>query len=137
MPRTIPQADAIFEQGIKLDHVIEINVDDEELVKRLTGRRVHATSGRTYHLIYSPPKVDEQDDITGEPLTQRKDDTEDTVRHRLSVYHNQTKPLISYYSKWAVSEPESAPCYNQINGVGSVEQIRDTLFSILDKQKVS
>ncbi len=130
-PRTIPQADALKEAGVKVDHVVEIDVADEEIVKRMSGRRVHPGSGRTYHLVFNPPKISGKDDVTGEKLVQRVDDNEETVRDRLKVYHEQTAPLISYYKAWAAADPEAAPEYNYIAGVGSVEDIRDSIFASL------
>lgn len=130
-PRTIPQAEALKEQGITIDHVIEIDVDDDEIIKRMSGRRVHLASGRTYHVIYNPPKVEGKDDETGEDLIQRDDDQEETVRKRLQVYHEQTEPLIAFYSDWAASGEKGAPAYSRIEGIGSVEDIRDKIFSAL------
>ena len=130
-PRTIPQADAMKGAGVMLDYVIEIDVDDAEIVKRLSGRRVHPASGRTYHLIFNPPKVAGKDDVTGEELVQRADDKEDTVKKRLEVYHSQTKPLVAYYSNWAKSGVPGAPKYLKVAGVGSLEAIRDRIFAAL------
>ena len=130
-PRTIPQADAMKSAGVILDNVIEIDVDDAEIVKRLSGRRVHPASGRTYHLIFNPPKVAGKDDLTGEDLVQRADDTEETVKKRLEVYHSQTKPLVAYYSIWAKSGMPGAPKYEKVAGVGSMESIRDRIFASL------
>lgn len=130
-PRTIPQADAMKEAGIKIDYVVEIAVDDEEIVKRMSGRRAHLASGRTYHVIYNPPKVEGKDDVTGEDLIQRDDDKEETVRKRLEVYHAQTEPLIDYYSKWANQGDANAPKYVRIEGIGQVDQIRDAIFKAL------
>ena len=130
-PRTIPQADAMKSAGVILDYVIEIDVDDAEIVKRLSGRRVHPASGRTYHLIFNPPKVAGKDDLTGEDLVQRADDTEETVKKRLEVYHSQTKPLVAYYSIWAKSGMPGAPKYEKVAGVGSMEAIRDRIFASL------
>lgn len=130
-PRTIPQADAMKSAGVMLDHVVEIDVDDAEIVKRLSGRRVHPASGRTYHLIFNPPKVAGKDDLTGEDLVQRADDTEATVKKRLEVYHSQTKPLVAYYSNWANSGVPGAPKYVKVAGVGSMESIRDRIFAAL------
>ncbi len=130
-PRTIPQADAMKSAGVMLDHVVEIDVDDAEIVKRLSGRRVHPASGRTYHLIFNPPKVAGKDDLTGEDLVQRADDTEATVKKRLEVYHSQTKPLVAYYSNWANSGVPGAPKYTKVAGVGSMESIRDRIFAAL------
>ncbi len=128
-PRTIPQAEALKDAGVKLDHVVEISVDDEEIVQRISGRRVHADSGRVYHLIYSPPKVVGKDDVTGEDLVQRVDDTEATVRNRLKVYHDQTKPLVSFYQKIAAAD--GTPKYSYIEGVGSVEDITAKVLAAL------
>jgi adenylate kinase len=130
-PRTIPQADAMKSAGVMLDYVIEIDVDDAEIVKRLSGRRVHPASGRTYHLIFNPPKVAGKDDLSGDELVQRVDDQEDTVRKRLEVYHSQTKPLVAYYSRWAKSGVPDAPKYVKVAGVGSMESIRDRIFIAL------
>ena len=128
-PRTIPQAEALKAAGVKLDHVVEIAVDDEEIVSRMSGRRVHPASGRVYHTEHNPPKVEGQDDITGEELIQRKDDVEETVRHRLGVYHSQTKPLVDFYQKLAAEE--GTPKYSCIAGVGSVEEITAKVFAAL------
>ncbi len=131
-PRTIPQADALKAQGIDIDAVVEIDVDDDEIIKRMSGRRVHLASGRTYHVVFNPPRVEGKDDETGEDLIQRDDDREETVRKRLDVYHEQTEPLIAYYSEWAKSGTDNAPAYHRIAGTGSVEAIRDAIFSALD-----
>ena len=130
-PRTIPQADAMKAAGVPLDAVVDINVPDEEIIKRMSGRRVHLASGRTYHLIFNPPKVEGKDDVTGEPLIQRDDDREETVRKRLEVYHDQTEPLIGYYKNWKASGAPGAPKYVRIEGVGKVDEIRDGIFSAL------
>ncbi|NVD34606.1 adenylate kinase [Marinobacter lutaoensis] len=130
-PRTIPQAEALKDQGIAIDYVVEIAVDDEEIVNRLSGRRVHEGSGRIYHVKYDPPKVAGKDDETGEPLVQREDDKEETVRKRLQVYHEQTAPLIDFYRDWASREPEAAPTYVRVEGVGSLDSIRDRILSQL------
>ncbi|MBP6367743.1 MAG: adenylate kinase [Nitrosomonas sp.] len=130
-PRTIPQADAMKAAGVPIDFVVEIDVADAEIVKRMSGRRVHTASGRTYHIDFNPPKVDGKDDVTGESLIQRDDDKEETVRKRLEVYHEQTEPLIDYYSKWSVSGGNGAPRYTKIAGVGTVEEIRDQIFAAL------
>ncbi|MCL7928468.1 adenylate kinase [Halomonas llamarensis] len=122
-PRTIPQADAMKEAGVKLDHVLEIAVPDEEIVNRLAGRRVHPASGRVYHVEHNPPKEPGKDDVTGEPLIQRDDDQESTVRNRLAVYHEQTAPLVDYYQQWAKEDPSAAPQYHRVEGVGSVDDI--------------
>jgi adenylate kinase len=132
-PRTLAQADALKDKGVKIDAVVEIDVDDDEIIRRMSGRRVHLASGRTYHVVFNPPKEEGKDDETGEPLIQRDDDQEETVRERLSVYHDQTEPLIDYYSKWAASGEADAPKYVRINGIGKVEEIRDAIFAGLDK----
>ncbi|HEY3699760.1 MAG TPA: adenylate kinase [Spongiibacteraceae bacterium] len=129
-PRTIPQADALTDSMIVLDHVVEIAVDDEEIVKRISGRWVHEASGRVYHIINNPPQRPGLDDVTGEPLMQRVDDKEETVRKRLQVYHEQTQPLVAYYEKGA--NCPMAPRVHRIQGIGSVEQIRDKIFAVLD-----
>ena len=132
-PRTLPQADAMKAAGVAIDAVVEIDVPDEEIIKRMSGRRAHLASGRTYHVIYNPPKVEGKDDITGEPLVQRDDDKEETVRKRLDVYHSQTEPLVEYYKKWADSGEAGAPKHVRILGVGKVDEIREQIFSALDK----
>lgn len=131
-PRTIPQAEALKNNGIKIDSVVEISVDDEEIIGRLSGRRVHEASGRIYHIKYNAPKVDCKDDETGEPLIQREDDTEATVRKRLDVYHAQTAPLIEYYQGWAKDDAENAPGYVAVAGVGTVDEIREKVFAGLE-----
>ena len=130
-PRTLAQAEALKTDGVPIDCVIEIDVADEEIIKRMSGRRVHLASGRTYHVIFNPPKVDGKDDETGEDLIQREDDQEATVRERLRVYHEQTKPLINYYSSWASKGDSEAPKYVKVDGIGKVEEIRDQIFSAL------
>lgn len=127
-PRTIPQAEALKSEGIELDYVVEIDVDDDEIIKRMSGRRVHPGSGRTYHVVFNPPKEEGKDDVTGEPLIQRDDDQEETVRKRLDIYHSQTKPLVDFYSGWVESGEAAAPKYVKIPGVGGVEDIRDAIF---------
>lgn len=127
-PRTLAQADALKAERISLDAVVEIDVDDEVIVQRMSGRRVHPASGRTYHIKHNPPKVENTDDETGEPLVQREDDVEETVRYRLSVYHKQTSPLKAYYSSWAKTGDIDAPRYVKVFGRGPVESIRDTIF---------
>jgi len=122
-PRTIPQAEAMKDAGVKLDLVLEIDVPDEAIIERMSGRRVHAASGRTYHVKYNPPKADGKDDVTGEDLIQRQDDEEATVRKRLQVYQDQTRPLVDYYSRWAASGDSQAPRYARISGLGTVEEI--------------
>jgi adenylate kinase len=131
-PRTIPQAEAMKDAGVKLDHVVEIAVDDADIIERMSGRWVHPASGRTYHLRFNPPKVPGKDDITGEDLIQREDDKEETVRKRLDVYHQQTEPLIAYYSNWAASGDAAAPKYVKIPGTGKVEEVRDRIFAALE-----
>jgi adenylate kinase len=130
-PRTIPQADAMKNAGIKLDYVVEIAVDDGEIIERMSGRRVHLPSGRSYHVKFNPPKVAGKDDVTGEDLIQRDDDKEATVKTRLDVYHEQTEPLVSYYGNWAKSGDTNAPKYVKILGVGKVEDIRGKIFAAL------
>lgn len=131
-PRTIPQADALKEGGVEVDAVVEISVDDSEIIRRMGGRRVHLASGRTYHVVFNPPKEEGKDDQTGEPLIQRDDDQEDTVRARLNVYHEQTEPLISYYTNYANSGTDNAPTYVKVNGIGGVDEIRDRIFDGLN-----
>jgi len=134
-PRTIPQADAMKEAGVPIDAVVDIDVPDGEIIKRMSGRRAHLASGRTYHVVFNPPKEEGKDDLTGEPLVQRDDDKEETVRKRLEVYHDQTEPLIGYYRKWEGSGEAGAPKYIKIQGVGGVDQIRDQIFTSLDSMK--
>jgi adenylate kinase len=122
-PRTIPQADAMKDAGVKLDYVLEIDVPDAAIIERMSGRRVHVASGRTYHLKHNPPKVDMKDDVTGEDLIQREDDQEETVKKRLAVYQAQTRPLVDYYSQWAATGDANAPKYRKISGLGSVDEI--------------
>jgi adenylate kinase len=128
-PRTIPQADAMKDAGVPIDYVVEIAVDDAEIVKRMAGRRVHLASGRTYHIMYNPPKVEGKDDATGEDLIQRDDDQEEVVKQRLKVYHEMTEPLVAYYLKAA--EADNAAKYVRIEGIGKVEEIRDSIFKAL------
>ena len=130
-PRTLPQADALKVNGVVLDYVLEIDVPDSAIIERMSGRRVHVASGRTYHLRFNPPKVAGKDDATGEDLVQRKDDEEATVRNRLSVYHQQTEPLVGYYKAWGGTGDPRAPKYHRVDGIGSVEQVRDRVFGIL------
>jgi adenylate kinase len=130
-PRTIPQAEALRTQGVDLDLVLEIDVPDEEIIKRMSGRRVHTASGRTYHVVFNPPKVAGKDDVTGEDLIQRDDDREETVRKRLGVYHSQTKPLVEFYSKWAATGDARAPKYRKVNGVGALDSIRAAVLDAL------
>lgn len=131
-PRTIPQAEALRTAGITLDAVVEIDVSDEEILKRLTGRRTHLASGRVYHVLYNPSKIADCDDVTGEPLIQREDDKEETVKKRLKVYHDQTEPLIAYYNEWHHTGDTKAPKYYKISGLGSVQTIKERLFSALE-----
>jgi adenylate kinase len=130
-PRTIAQADAMKDSGVNIDYVLEIDVPDELILERMTGRRSHPGSGRVYHVKFNPPKAEGKDDVTGEPLVQRDDDTEETVKKRLAVYHNQTEVLLDYYNKWAESGLPGAPKYRKISGVGPVEQVRDAAFAAL------
>lgn len=130
-PRTIPQADALKDAGVKIDYVVEIDVADEEIVQRMSGRRVHEASGRSYHLVYNPPKVAGKDDVTGEELIQRADDTEETVRKRLGVYHEQTAPLIGYYQEWLKADAVNAPKFVKVNGVGDLNEIKQNLLTAL------
>jgi len=130
-PRTIPQADALKDAAVRLDYVIEIAVPEENIIERMSGRRVHVASGRTYHIKFNPPKREGLDDETGEPLIQRDDDREETVRHRLSVYREQTRPLVDYYANWARSGDPAAPRYAQVSGLGAVDEIRKRIFDIL------
>jgi adenylate kinase len=130
-PRTIVQADAMKTAGVRLDLVLEIDVPDEPIIERMSGRRVHMASGRTYHLKFNPPKVEGKDDVTGEDLIQRADDEEATVRNRLTVYKNQTRPLIEYYAKWAASGDAEAPRYRKIQGTGSVDEITSRALAAL------
>ncbi|HYN62095.1 MAG TPA: adenylate kinase [Rubrivivax sp.] len=130
-PRTIPQAEAMKAAGVKLDAVLEIDVPEADIIERMSGRRAHLPSGRTYHLKFNPPKVPGQDDVTGEELVQRADDAEDTVRNRLQVYQSQTRPLVEYYSRWAASGDAQAPRYRRISGSGTVEEITARAFSAL------
>lgn len=130
-PRTIAQAEALRKAGIDIDFVIEIEVDEEEILRRMSGRRIHPASGRTYHVEFNPPKVPDRDDVTGEPLIQRPDDSEETVRKRIETYHQQTKPLVNYYLNWAASGDPRAPHYVNIYGRGPVEHIRDKILAAL------
>jgi adenylate kinase len=130
-PRTIPQADAMKAAGVRLDAVLEIDVPDAAIIERMGGRRAHLPSGRTYHVTYNPPKVEGKDDVTGEPLIQRDDDKEETVRKRLEVYHEQTRPLVDYYSKWAATGDAQAPRYARIDGTGGVDEITARAFAAL------
>ena len=129
-PRTIPQADALKSANVALDFVLEIDVPEQEIIERMSGRRVHPASGRSYHVKFNPPKSEGIDDVTGEPLVQRDDDKEETVRHRLSVYREQTRPLVDYYAQWADSDPGAAR-YRKINGVGDLKDIRQRILDAL------
>jgi adenylate kinase len=129
-PRTLPQADALKDAGVKLDYVVEIEVPEEDIIERMSGRRVHPASGRSYHVRFNPPKTEGKDDVTGEPLVQRDDDREETVRRRLAIYREQTRPLVDYYAGWAKTDAQ-APRYRKISGVGAVEEIRARLFAAL------
>jgi adenylate kinase len=130
-PRTIPQAEAMKEAGVGIDYVVEIDVPDEAIVERMSGRRSHPASGRTYHVKFNPPKVAGKDDVTGEDLVQREDDLEATVKKRLEVYHSQTKPLVQYYTDWANSGKQFAPKHVFVNGLGEMNVIRDNIFAAL------
>jgi adenylate kinase len=130
-PRTIPQADAMKTARVPIEYVLEIDVPDEEIITRMSGRRVHPASGRTYHVKFNPPRAAGRDDLTGEPLVQRDDDLEETVRKRLEVYRAQTRPLVDYYGKWAASGDARAPKYRRISGTGGVEEIRDRALAAL------
>ena len=130
-PRTIPQAEAMKAAQVPIEHVVELTVSDATIIERMSGRRVHPPSGRSYHLRFNPPKSDMQDDLTGEALVQRDDDREDTVKKRLAVYHRQTEPLVSYYEKWAATGDARAPRYHRIEGLGKVEEVRERIFAAL------
>ena len=130
-PRTIPQAEAMKAAGVRLDYVLEIDVPFEAIIERMSGRRFHAASGRTYHLSFNPPKIEGLDDLTGEPLVQRDDDKETTVKKRLDVYSAQTRPLVNYYEDWAKAEPATAPKYGKISGIGGVDEITQRAFAAL------
>jgi adenylate kinase len=132
-PRTIAQADALKAENIKIDAVVELQVEDEEIVGRMSGRRVHPGSGRVYHVRYNPPKVEGKDDVTGEPLVQRDDDQEETVRKRLQVYHEQTRPLVDYYSSWARTGDPDAPRYIVIDGQGPVDEVKQRIMKALNR----
>jgi len=131
-PRTIPQADAMKSAGVKLDYVLEIDVPFDAIIERMSGRRAHVSSGRTYHIKFNPPKTQGLDDVTGEPLIQRDDDKEETVRKRLEVYESQTRPLVHYYSSWAKSDATNAPHYRSISGIGEVEEIKSRALAALN-----
>lgn len=128
-PRTLPQAEALKQSGIHIDYVVEIDVADQEIISRISGRRVHEGSGRVYHIEHNPPKVDGKDDATGEALIQREDDKEETVRKRLEIYHSQTAPLVQYYQAWAAKDAETAPKYVAVEGLGTVDEIRGKVFA--------
>lgn len=130
-PRTIPQADALKAAGVKLDYVVEVAVDDTVIIERISGRYSHPASGRTYHIKFNPPRVAGKDDVTGEALIQRDDDKEETIKKRLAVYHEQTEPLVAYYSNWARSGDAQAPKYVKVDGLGAVEAVRDRIFAAL------
>ena len=130
-PRTIPQAEAMKSAGVPIEHVVEVAVSDATIVERMSGRRAHLPSGRTYHVKFNPPKKDMVDDVTGEALVQREDDREETVKKRLAVYHRQTEPLVEYYSRWAATGDKAAPKYHRIDGLGKVEEVRDRIFAAL------
>jgi adenylate kinase len=132
-PRTIPQAEALRENHVYLDYIIEIYVPDEDLLKRLSGRRIHPASGRIYHTLYNPPKVEGKDDLTGEALIQRVDDMEETISNRIAVYHKQTEPLINYYRKAAEEKDPHAPFYIKVDGIGSMEEVRDRIFAAVQE----
>jgi adenylate kinase len=130
-PRTIPQAEAMKEARVPLEHLVELAVDDAVIVERMSGRRVHLASGRSYHVRHNPPRQDMKDDVTGEALVQREDDSEETVRRRLAIYHRQTEPLVAYYAQWAASGDRLAPKYHRIDGMGKVEEVRERIFAAL------
>jgi adenylate kinase len=130
-PRTIPQAEAMKAAGVPIEHVVEVAVGDDTIIERMSGRRVHLASGRTYHTKFNPPKKEMVDDVTGEALVLRKDDEEATVRNRLDVYHKQTEPLVAYYARWAATGDKRAPKYHRIDGLGKVEEVRDRIFAAL------
>ena len=131
-PRTIPQAEALKIAGIDIDVVLEIHVPDQEIISRMSGRRVHLASGRTYHVTHNPPKVEGKDDVTGEALVQREDDKEETVKKRLEVYHSQTKPLVDYYMNWAKNGDSKAPKYAKVSGLGDIKEITDQVMKALN-----
>lgn len=130
-PRTIAQAQAMRNEGVRLGYVAEIDAADAEIIRRMSGRRVHLPSGRTYHVVFNPPRVEGKDDLTGEELVQREDDKEDTVRRRLQVYHEQTRPLVDYYADWEAGGDPAAPKYFKVSGIGSVEEVRARLLAAL------
>ncbi|CAN5154248.1 adenylate kinase [soil metagenome] len=130
-PRTIPQADAMKHSQVAIDHVVEISVPDADIVERISGRRSHLVSGRTYHVKFKPPKSEGIDDVTGEPLVHREDDREETVKHRLSVYHKETEPLVEYYQQWSASGDPAAPRYARVDGIGSLDEINSRMLAAL------
>lgn len=130
-PRTIPQAQAMKDAGVPIEYVLEIDVPDSDIITRMAGRRAHLASGRTYHVVFNPPKVEGKDDVTGEDLVQRDDDKEETVKKRLEIYHSQTKPLVDFYSKWAAEGDAKAPKVRKIAGVGNVDAITKSVFDAL------
>jgi adenylate kinase len=130
-PRTIPQTEAMEQSGVDVDYVVELDVDNDEIIRRLSGRRVHPASGRTYHIRFSPPKVPDKDDVTGEDVIQRGDDKEETIRTRLGIYHEQTTQLAEYYSAWAATGDPRAPRYRKVDGSGSVDEVRDRILTAL------
>ena len=132
-PRTIAQAAAMRDRGVRIEAVVEISVPDEHIIERMSGRRVHPATGRTYHVRYNPPSVEGLDDITGEPLVQRDDDREATVRHRLEIFHEQTAPIVEYYREWENDEPHVAPRVSRIDGLGTLEDVRERIFEVLDR----
>jgi len=133
-PRTLAQAEALRDNGIPVTHVVEIDVPPEEVITRLSGRRVHAASGRVYHVAFNPPKTEGKDDVTGEDLVQRDDDREETVRRRLDVYSEQTAPLVDYYTRWRAGGDAAAPRYVRVSGLGRVEEVRDTILARLKEE---
>ena len=130
-PRTIPQAEAMRDSGVRLEHVVEIAVPDAVIIERMSGRRVHQASGRTYHVKYNPPKNNMKDDVTGEALIQRVDDKEETVKNRLGIYHDQTEPLVEFYEKWHRAGDPNAPRYDRVDGIGTVDEVRERVFAAL------
>jgi adenylate kinase len=130
-PRTIPQAEAMRDSGVRLEHVVEIAVPDAVIIERMSGRRVHQASGRTYHVKYNPPKNNMKDDVTGEALIQRVDDKEETVKNRLGIYHDQTEPLVEFYEKWHGAGDPNAPRYDRVDGIGTVDEVRERVFAAL------
>ena len=133
-PRTIAQAEAMRARQVRIDAVVEITVPDDSIIERMSGRRVHPGSGRTYHVRFNPPATEGIDDVTGESLIQRDDDRESTVRHRLDIYHEQTAPIIEYYRQWEKDDPDSAPRVSRVDGLGTLEQVRERVFEVLDRE---